>query len=333
MKRKNNLYENMCKMQNILNAFDEVCHNTKNKRKLRKYKEYNCIYVSRIHEILTKKEYEVGPYTVFTIFEPKERRIVSQNLQDKIINHLVSRQILYPALNPCLIMENVASIKGKGTKAGLNLVREYNRKCKIKYSEYYILKCDISKFFASIDHDNLKSKIKKRIKDKDALEIIFKIIDSEKNGLGIGNMTSQVLAVFYLNDLDHYIKESLKIKYYVRYQDDFLLFHESKEYLRACFGKIKDFLEKEKLTLNKKSRLYKSTNNYIFLGRNSRGKYARYRNVKRKLKYRKHLYEIGKIEINSVVSSMICYESLLKRNGWYYNFIVSAISFSSSINW
>ena len=96
MKRKNNLYENMCKMQNILNAFDEVCHNTKNKRKVRKYKEYKCIYVSRIHEILTKKEYEVGPYTVFTIFEPKERRIVSQNLQDKIINHLVSRQILYP---------------------------------------------------------------------------------------------------------------------------------------------------------------------------------------------------------------------------------------------
>lgn len=147
------------------------------------------------------------------------------------------------------------------------------------------------------------------------LKLYLKLLIAKKMDWEFGNMTSQVLAVFYLNDLDHYIKESLKIKYYVRYQDDFLLFHESKEYLRACFGKIKDFLEKEKLTLNKKSRLYKSTNNYIFLGRNSRGKYARYRNVKRKLKYRKHLYEIGKIEINSVVSSMICYESLLKRNG------------------
>lgn len=80
-------------------------------------------------------------------------------------------------------------------------------------------------------------------------------------------MTSQVLAIFYLNDLDHYIKEELKIKYYVRYQDDFLLFHESKDYLKKCFEKIKIFLAKEKLELNKKSRIYKNTNHFIFLGR------------------------------------------------------------------
>ena len=101
------------------------------------------------------------------------------------------------------------------------------RKCKVKYKKYYILKCDVSKFFASIDKDILKSKVKKRIKDKDALKIIFDIIDSEEHGLGIGNMTSHVFAIFYLNDMDHYIKEELKIKYYVRYQDDFLLLHES----------------------------------------------------------------------------------------------------------
>lgn len=209
MKRKNNLYNDMCKMENIMLAFNEVCKNTKNKRKVRNYKEYKCIYLSRIYDILINKKYEVGPYTVFTIYEPKQRRIVSQNLQDKIINHLVSRQILYPSLNPCLIAENVASIKNRGTKVGLQLEREYQRKCKIKYKDYYILKCDISKFFASIDHDILKKKLARRIKDKDALDIIYKIIDSDEMGLGIGNMTSQVLAVFYLNDLDHYIKEDL----------------------------------------------------------------------------------------------------------------------------
>lgn len=121
MKRKNNLYQYACEMENIMQAFDEVCRNTKNKRKVRKYKEYKCIYISRIHDIMVNKTYEVGPYTVFKIYEPKERRIVSQNLQDKIINHLVSRQILYPALNPCLIPENVASIKDRGTKEGLRL--------------------------------------------------------------------------------------------------------------------------------------------------------------------------------------------------------------------
>lgn len=313
MKRKNNLYNNMCKMENIMLAFNEVCKNTKNKRKVRNYKEYKCIYLSRIYDILINKKYEVGPYTVFTIYEPKQRRIVSQNLQDKIINHLVSRQILYPSLNPCLIKENVASIKGKGTRAGLELAREYHRKCKIKYKDYYILKCDISKFFASINHDILKKKLARRIKDKDALDIIYKIIDSDEMGLGIGNMTSQVLAVFYLNDLDHYIKEDLGIKYYVRYQDDFLLFHPSKEYLKECFEKIKQFLDKEKLQLNRKSRIYKNTNNFIFLGRNNEGKYAKYRNVKRKLKYKKYLYENKKIPINSLVSSIICYRNLLKE--------------------
>ena len=95
--------------------------------------------------------------------------------------------------------------------------------------------------FASINHDILKKKLCKKINDKEALKIVFDIIDSDSNGLSIGNMTSQVLAIFYLNDLDHFIKEDLKIKYYVRYQDDFLLFHQSKEYLKECFIKISKF--------------------------------------------------------------------------------------------
>lgn len=183
--KKKDLYKNIYVMENIMSAFDEVCKNTKNKRKVRNYKQYKCIYISRIYNILKNKTYEVGPYNVFTIYEPKERRIVSQGLQDKVINHLVSRQILIPALESSLINENVASRKNMGTSKGYELVKKYRRKCDINYKSYYILKCDISKFFASIDQDILKEKIKRKIKDKDALNIIFKIIDSEKNGLGI----------------------------------------------------------------------------------------------------------------------------------------------------
>lgn len=314
MKRKNNLYQNTYKMENILEAYNEVCRNTKNKRKVRNYKEYKCIYISRIYETLKNKTYEVGPYNVFTIYEPKERRIVSQSLHDKVINHLVSREILMPSVIPCLIDENIASRKNMGTKKGYELFRKYIRKCKIKYGNYYILKCDISKFFASINQEILKEKLKRRIKDKDALDIVFKIIDSEKEGLGIGNMTSQILAIFYLNDMDHFIKEKLKIKYYIRYQDDFLPFHPSKEYLKYCFSEIKKFLEKEKLTLNRKSRIYKSTNNFIFLGRNNKGKYAKYRNVKRRLKKRKYLYQQGKISLASLTSSLISYKYLCKKD-------------------
>lgn len=193
MKRIGNLYKRTYNMKNIIKAYDEVCRNTKNKRKVFNYKQYKCIYITRVYTILKNKQYTVGPYNVFYITDPKKRRIVSQGIQDKIVNHLVSREILYPALLPCLIEENVASRKYKGTKEGLRLFYEFQRKCKVKYGMYYILKCDISKFFASIDKEILKNKLVRRIKDKDALKIIFDIIDSEENGLSIGNMTSQIL--------------------------------------------------------------------------------------------------------------------------------------------
>ena len=310
MKRKNNLYENTYKFENILAAFDEVCQNTKNKKKVASYKEYKSIYISRVYNVLSQCTYVVGPYNVFTIYEPKARRIVSQKMHDKIINHLISRHILYPALMPCLIDTNVASRKNLGTQKGIELATKFHRACKIQYGKYYILKCDVSKFFASIDHTILKEKLKRKIKEKKSLDVIFKIIDSDEAGLSIGNMSSQVLAIFYLNDLDHYIKEVLKIKYYVRYQDDFLLFHKSKEYLKYCFEQIKIFLKKEKLTLNPKSRIFSSNNNFIYLGRNKKGKYARYRSVTRKLNKRLFLYQNEAINLNSVISSIACYKHL-----------------------
>ena len=313
MKRIGNLYKNIYDFDNIVQAYNEVCKNTKNKRKVAIFRSYKCMYISRIYEILKNREYKVGTYNVFTIYEPKERRIVSQNMQDKVVNHLVARYILYPALLPCLLDCNVASRKNMGTNKGILYFKDFYRKSKIKYKNFYILKCDISKFFASINHDVLKEKLKRKIKDKEALKIVFDIIDVEENGLSIGAMTSQVLAIFYLNDMDHFIKEQLKIKYYVRYQDDFLLFHPSKQYLKYCLEQIANFLKKEKLTLNKKTRIYKSTSNFIFLGRTKNKKYAKYREINRKLKKRRYLYRNGSISLMSLVSSSLCFQNLIKR--------------------
>ena len=295
MKRIDNLYPDLYKIENIMKVYDEICRNTKNKRKVNRFNEFKCINIIKIYNTLIRREYEVGPYVTFKIMEPKERLIVSQQMSDKLVNHLVSRYILHPALLPCLIDTNVASRKDKGTKAGLEYYQKFRKICKSKYGKYYILKCDVKKFFSSIDHDILKQKVIRRIKDKDALNIVFKIIDSNKKGLGIGNMSSQVLAIFYLNDLDHYIKEELKIKYYVRYQDDFILFHNSKEYLKECLEKIKEFLANEKLQLNSKTRIYNSNGNIIFLGRNKFGQYNRYRGVIRKIKKKMYLYNVRKI--------------------------------------
>ena len=185
MKRKSHLYEATYDFNNIVNAYNEVCRNTKNKRKVEFFREYKCVYISRIYNILKNEEYEVGPYNIFTIYEPKERRIVSQNMQDKVINHLISRHILYPALMPCLLNFNVASRKDMGMKRGLELYIYYRNYFKQKYGPYYILKCDISKFFASINHDILKRKLERKIKDKKALDVVFKVIDSDSEGLSI----------------------------------------------------------------------------------------------------------------------------------------------------
>ena len=122
MKRKSNLYNNLCSIKNIEQSFNEVCKNTKNKRKVELFKEYKCLYISRIYTILQNREYVTGKYSIFKIYEPKERTIISQNMQDKVINHLVTRQILYPAILPCLINENVASRENMGTKKRFGLL-------------------------------------------------------------------------------------------------------------------------------------------------------------------------------------------------------------------
>ena len=310
MKRKRNLYKDIYDCDNIEKVFKEICQNTKNISKVQRFKDYKCINITRIHDILEDRKYVPGPYTRFTIREPKERHIVSQNMFDKAVNHLVSRHILMPSILPCLIDQNVASRPDMGTKDGIMYFQKYRKICNMKYKKYYVLKCDISKFFSSINHDILKEKLKRKIKDKEALKITFDIIDSEPNGLGIGNMTSQLLAIFYLNDLDHYIKEKLKIKYYVRYQDDFVLFHESKEYLQYCLAEIDRFVQKEKLTLNPKTRIFSNTNNFLFLGRKFNGRYGRYRTINKKCRKKKSLFIQNKIKLNSVCGSLISYHDL-----------------------
>lgn len=185
MKRKNNLYDDMYKLKNIEDVFNEICRNTKNKKRVERYKEFKCANIYDVYNTLKNRAYKPGKLNVFEIYEPKKRRIVSQEMKDKLINHLVTRFILYPSIMPCLIDSNVASRKNMGTNKGIALADKYRRICNIKYKRYYILKCDISKFFASIDNSRLKEKISRRIKDKDALEIIFRIIDAEDKGVSI----------------------------------------------------------------------------------------------------------------------------------------------------
>lgn len=126
-------------------------------------------------------------------------------------------------------------------------------------------------------------------------------------------MTSQILAIFYLNDLDHFIKEKLGIKYYCRYQDDGCLYHPSKEYLKQCLREISAFLKGENLQLNNKTRIYKSTNNFVFLGRDVNGRYGKYRYVNRRLKNKIKRYRNGNLRLSSLMGSIQSYNYLRKK--------------------
>lgn len=228
---------------------------------------------------------------------------------DKIINHLVSRCILIPSIEPVLIDSNVACRIGKGTSYGRYLYYKYLSICNRKYNEFYILKLDIKKYFESIDKEILKNLIRKRIKEEKSLNIIDNIIDNHDT-ITIGSMSSQIFAIYYLNDIDHHIKEVLKIKYYIRYQDDMLLIHRDREYLKYCLSKIEEKVNKLGLELNKKTRIYKNNQRINFIGVRKNKRYSNIVRTRKKYKYKLKLYKENKIEINSLVSSKLSY---LKR--------------------
>lgn len=304
MKRIGNIYNKLYDIKNILDAYQEVMRTTRNKREVVLFNRYKCIYIRKIYDDMVNKCYVPGKLREVTIYEPKMRIIVVQNIYDKVINHLVSRQILIPYLTNCLIDSNVASRKNLGTKKGRDLYFQYRNICFQKYRKYYILKVDISKFFSSIDHDILKEKLAKRIKDKDVLELLDKIIDNYYSGIPIGLMTSQIFAIFYLDSLDKYIKEVLKIKYYIRYQDDMVLFHSDKKYLQKCLISIKLELEKLNMKVNKKTRIYKSNENMSFIGVKRNGKLLNYQVTAKRVKNNIKEYRNGKKELSSVISSL-----------------------------
>lgn len=259
MKRKNLRYKDYITIENIVYIYRLIRKNIKNKKKIEKFENYFSINIYRIYITLLNNNYKVNNYNVFTIKEPKVRIIMSQNIEDKIVNNFVSYYYLIPLLENSLIDTNVASRKNKGSRYAIYKLKEYLNE--IKEENFYILKCDIKKFFYNIDHNKLKEILNRKIKDKDIIKIISNIIDSTNGyniyeynkGLPIGSMSSQILAIYYLNEMDHYIKEKLHIKYYIRYMDDFILIHKNKEYLKYCLKEIERILKEYKLELNNKT--------------------------------------------------------------------------------
>ena len=227
-----------------------------------------------LHNELKDKTYRHGGYQAFKINDPKPRDIHKASVRDRLVHHAIYR-ILYPHFDRMFIYDSYSCRIGKGTHRAINRFRDFSRKVSNNNTRTcWILKCDIKKFFASIDHEILKNILVKYIEDKNALWLLEQVIESFNSkdkisvGLPLGNLTSQLLVNVYMNEFDQFIKRKLKTKHYIRYADDFLIIHEDKNYLKNLIPKISEFLEKWlKLSLHPDKVFIKILNSGVdFLG-------------------------------------------------------------------
>lgn len=328
---------------------NEIKPNVKNKKKVFAFERNKIQYLYEAKRLLNNNLYDGGKYNVFLVYEPKIRVIMSQNVLDKLINHYVCRKILMPKLEKYLMDRNCATRVGMGTSYAINVFKKDLEKYKKKYnSEFYVLKLDIRKFFPSINHNVLLSLlendlneeeynlIKKILSSTDASYINSKIkylskkigkelpLYEKGKGLPIGNMTSQFLAIFYLNRLHHYMQSDLHLDF-VAYMDDYVILSNDKDKLRDVLFKITNILENDyKLMVAKeKTFIKKITEGVNFLGYNFRivgnktiiklSQNTR-KNIKRRLRKNKYLYKKGLICEGQLFASLQNYK-------YSYNFV------------
>jgi len=230
---------------------------------------------------LREKIYQPGNYRVFQIYDPKPRQISAAPFIDRVVHHALMN-IINPIFEKSLIFDTYANRVGKGTHRAIKRYQYFLRQ------NDFVLKCDIKKYFQTIDHEILKTILRKKIADSNAIWLLDKIIDNSvnqidiqlffpgddlfvnferKKGLPIGNLTSQYFANYYLNSFDHFVKEKLGCKGYLRYVDDFILFSNNKEVLNIWKKNIEDYLISLRLKLNfERTSLYSSSVPFAFLG-------------------------------------------------------------------
>lgn len=225
--------------------------------------------VNTLIEQLKNKTYKVSGYSEFKVYEPKERVIKTTSFKDKVIQHSLCDNVILPKLEEVFIYDNCAGQKGKGTLFGLDRLSEQMKAFYKRYGHSgYILKCDISKFFYSISHEQLKDIVEYHFSyDRDICWLCNLFIDStEGKGIPLGNQINQGLALLYLDGMDKLIKGELGIEFYGRYMDDFYLIHESRDYLKYCLEVITKFLKTLELRLNGKTQIFPFKNGVSYLG-------------------------------------------------------------------
>ncbi|NJL10642.1 MAG: RNA-directed DNA polymerase [Calothrix sp. SM1_7_51] len=281
MKRHGNLYHKITDWDNLQEAAAKA---QKGKTKIASVAKFNSnleAELLKIQQELVSKTYQPGEYKTFQIVDPKPRIISAAPYRDRVVHNALIK-IIAQILEKSFIPDSYANRKGFGTHRALRRFIYFAR------TSRYVLQCDIKKYFPSINHEILKIILRNKIKCPDTLWLIDLIIDNSnpqeleneslpgdefltpsqiKRGLPIGNLTSQLYGNVYLNGFDHFVKETLRVKKYVRYVDDFALFSDDKEFLEKAKIAIEEYLSCLRLEiLHIKSQLCETKHGATFLG-------------------------------------------------------------------
>jgi retron-type reverse transcriptase len=261
-------YDDSISFLRLWKALKRVCRGSRWKKSVSGYETNGVRNTIKLVDELREGSHKIGSYLKFLIFEPKLREILASRIQDRQIQRALRDAGLYDDIVEHLIRNNVACQTGRGTSDAF-------ARLKILLRHYYrrfgcigwVLQCDIRKYFPSTSHEIAKKFATKYISDERACRAVHDIIDSfdGDTGLGLGCEITQLLELLVLNDLDHFIKEKLRIKYYIRYMDDFVLISDSKEHLQYCLIEIRRYLNTIGFELNKKTSIYPLKQGIIFL--------------------------------------------------------------------
>jgi len=249
-------YEEIISLENLFTAWQEFLPGKKKKRDVQEFGAGLTDNILQLHGELANFSYVHGPYRAFNISDPKPRNIHKATVRDRVLHHAIYRK-LYPFFEKIFIADSYSCQIGKGThRAIIRLSRFYRQASKNNRRTVWVLKCDIRKFFASIDHRTLLEILASYIPDKNTLWLLGQIIKSfhfgaEGKGLPLGNLTSQLFCNVYMNEFDQFVKHKLNAKYYIRYADDFAFLLDNKSWLLSLVPKISEFLsERLKLSLH-----------------------------------------------------------------------------------
>lgn len=304
-----NIFERIVTYNNFKKAYDRTQKtNTKYKNESINF-SFNLIYnLEKLREKVINRNYQPQEYNIFKVHEPKKRVIAAPKFEDKIVQFAV-HNIINDDFERKFIYDSYACIKGKGTHAAADRIQHFLRKAKWQWDNPWIIKADIRKFFYSIDHQILKNILDRKIKCYRTLELLYKIVDNspEKVGLPLGNVTSQLFANLYLNELDHYCKRKLSLKYFIRYMDDMGVIVETREKAKIIKKRMKQFVE-NKLNLNmnkRKTKIFPLDQGLNMVGYKIWPTHRLLRNstkkrIKQKLNKFEYLIKTGKISKNKV---------------------------------